>query len=61
VTTEPVVSRVTFCREAFKTARVLPTYPLQLTLDERRHRMLVLWESIEALKLARDAYRRCLP
>lgn len=32
-----------------------PSYAPHLTLDERRLRMLVEWESIEALKLAKAA------
>lgn len=32
-----------------------PQYPLHLTLDVRRHRMLLEWESCEALKLAKAA------
>jgi len=32
-----------------------PSYAPHLTLDERRMRMLMEWESIEALKLTRAA------
>lgn len=48
------VSRLTFCREAIKTARVLPVYPLP-NIDARRLRLFEMWRSEEALKLVREA------
>jgi hypothetical protein len=44
------------CRALIMAPRPLPpSYAPHLTLDERRLRMLVEWESIEALKLAKAA------
>lgn len=44
------------CRALILTPRPQPpSYEPHLTLDERRLRMLVEWESIEALKLAKAA------
>jgi len=43
------------CRALILAPPPRPEYPLHLTLDERRLRMLVEWESCEALKLAKAA------
>jgi hypothetical protein len=42
-------------RELILMPMARPEYPPHLTLDERRLRMLMEWESIEALKLTRAA------
>lgn len=42
-------------RHALMVAKPRPTYPLPDTLSERRLRMLVEWESCEALKLVKAA------
>lgn len=43
------------CRRVLLVPPVVNEYPLHLTLPDRRLRMLALWESIEALKLAKAA------
>lgn len=55
MTPEEVTERRAEHIAARMTARPHPTYPLHSTLDERRLRMLAEWESIEALKMAREA------
>lgn len=53
---EPTPNRSAACRALILTPPPqAPEYAPQVTLDERRLRMLVEWESCEALKLAKAA------
>ena len=43
------------CRRLILMPPRAPAYPLHLSLDERRLRMLMEWESCEALRMAKEA------